>query len=285
MAKRPYRGSAVTADKGTNMTHDEGTGDADRMIPLEGAFNARDAGGLLTADGGRMKRNVLLRMDSPHLLTEADAIELLDNRGVRTILDLRYPEESRTHGIGLLKREDVVHLNVPIKSSDSSVAPGLRQMVDSQPDRPYWEVTFEYYKGYFECNDGAAIVSAISELIRPGTLPALVHCAAGKDRTGVVIATAQSIAGVTNDVIAADYAASAPAVPKIIERLVQSGAYGEISPGDSAQQLTRAETMVALMDWIDTHFGGARAFLSNRGMSDADLDTLVGLLREDEPAR
>lgn len=251
---------------------------SERVIVLEGAFNARDAGGLPTVDGHTVRRNVLLRMDSPQRLTERDAEILLDEHGVRTILDLRYTDESREHGIGPLKREDVVHINVPIRSSDSMVAPGLRAAVEAAPERPVWEVTYEYYKGYFQTNDGSALVAALHELVRPDATPVLVHCAAGKDRTGVVVALAQAMAGVNNDIIAADYAASAAAVPKIVARLAELGGYGELDPQDTDKQLTKAETMLALMDWVDHEFGGAREFLYQRGMSNRDLDLLTAIL-------
>lgn len=251
---------------------------SERVILLEGAFNARDAGGLPTVDGREVRRNVLLRMDSPQRLTEKDAEVLLDEHGVRTILDLRYTDESREHGIGPLRRDDVVHINVPVRSSDSMVAPGLRAAVDAAPERPVWEITYEYYKGYFQTNDGAALVSALRELIRPDATPVLVHCAAGKDRTGVVVALAQSLAGVNNDIIAADYAASASAVPKIVARLAELGGYGELDPQDISRQMTSAETMLALMDWVDKEYGGAREFLHLRGLSETELDRLSAVL-------
>ncbi len=252
---------------------------SERVIVLDGAFNARDAGGLPTVDGGEVRRNVLLRMDSPQRLTKRDAEVLLDEHGVRTILDLRYTDESREQGIGLLSRDDVVHINVPVRSSDSMVAPGLRAAVDAAPQRPVWEVTYEYYKGYFHTNDGGALVSALRTLIRPDPAPVLVHCAAGKDRTGVVVALAQAVAGVNNDIIAADYAASASAVPKIVARLAELGGYGEFDPKDTSKQITSAETMLALMDWVGHEYGGAREFLYQRGVRAAELDRLVAILR------
>ena len=151
-------------------------------------------------------------------------------------------------------------------------------MVDSHPWRPVWEVTYEYYKGYFQTNDGAALVSALRELLKPDALPVLVHCAAGKDRTGVVVALAQSHAGVSNEIIAADYAASASAVPKIIARLAELGGYGEVDASDTDRQMTRAETMLALLEWLDGEYGGAREFLYQRGMSNDELDRLSALL-------
>ena len=254
---------------------------AERTLQIDGALNARDLGGLPAGDGRVIRRGVVVRMDSPQFVTESGGRALIDEHGVRTVLDLRYPTESREGGIGPLATDAVAHVNIPIKSSDEQVAPGLRQMIEASEGRPPAEVTFEYYQGYFTASDGQAIVAAVRELIRPDALPAVVHCAAGKDRTGTVVAVALSAVGVPDDVIADDYAASAAAVPGIVRRLRDTGAYEELDESTIDMQLTRHDTMTLLLTWIGEQYGGAREFLLARGFTEADLQRLSDVLVED----
>lgn len=252
-----------------------------RRIEIDGALNARDLGGIETADGRRVREGLVYRMDSPQFLTETGARQLLEERGLRTVVDLRYPRESTEEGIGLLAVDHVVHVNIPIASSERQTAPGLREMLEAAAGRPLDEVRAEYYRGYFTTADGAAIVSAISELLRPNATPALIHCAAGKDRTGSVVAVLLSALGVPNEAVIEDYAASDPAVAGIVQRLHELGTYAEIDQSSVALQGSTPETMRLLLDWIEQSYGGARQFLLDRGLSESDLDRLADLLLTD----
>lgn len=243
-------------------------------------LNVRDLGGLPTGDGRVVKRGQLLRMDSPQFMTEA-AAEQIFTQGFRTVLDLRYELEAEKEGIGHLAGDRLRHVNIPIRSSANQTAPGLREMVEAAEGRPVAEVVAEYYQGYYTTAEGMNITNAVRAMASAEALPLIVHCAAGKDRTGCVVATALSAVGVSDDLIADDYAASADAVPGIIARLHARGTYGDIDQTTVDMQRTRAETMHIVLNWLRDEHGGARKFLRTRGMSDTELSMLEELLLTD----
>lgn len=252
----------------------------ERRVELEGMLNVRDLGGLPTADGRVVKRGQLLRMDSPQFMTEAAAQQLVE-QGFRTVLDLRYEIEVESEGIGHLAGGHLRHVNIPIRSSSNQTAPGLRQMVEAAEGRPVEEVVAEYYQGYYTTADGMNMTNAVREMASADALPLIVHCAAGKDRTGCVVATALSAVGVHDDLIADDYAASADAVPGIIARLHARGTYGDIDQTTVDMQRTRAETMHLVLRWLGEEHGGAREYLLARGMTNSELGKLEELLLTD----
>ena len=161
-----------------------------RRLPLNGTFNVRDVGGYPTADGGTVRPRTLLRGDALHRLDD-DARALLAALPVRTVLDLREEFEVRLSP-DALDGSGCTVLRLPVfrVSGDSfGVAPeDLRSVYDAMVDR-----------------HGAALAEAVAALAAPGALPALVHCSAGKDRTGMVTAIVLELAGVADELIAEDY--------------------------------------------------------------------------------
>jgi protein-tyrosine phosphatase len=109
-----------------------------------------------------------------------------------------------------------------------------------------------------------------------------VHCAAGKDRTGTVVALALLLAGAEPDAVAADFAVSAERVPQIMERLSRRPAYAANLAGKTvAQQSPRPDTMRRLIEAFDALEGGAgvEAWLTRHGWTDADTAALRSRLR------
>jgi protein-tyrosine phosphatase len=103
----------------------------------------------------------------------------------------------------------------------------------------------------------------------------LVHCAAGKDRTGVVVAMALEAVGCERDAVVADYLASAERINAIIERLVASPTYrGELEGLDPADRAPRAETMPRFLEIVDQRLNGSAQWLAENGLDAADLDRL-----------
>jgi protein-tyrosine phosphatase len=167
-------------------------GHGERLIALPGAFNLRDIGGYPAVDGRVTRWRTLLRSGSLHQAGPASAAELA-GFGLRTVLDLRTFEEverSPDPALGAASRW------VGLLGEDLAVLPisldGIYQFVIEQR--------------------GSYVAAAVRHLCAPGALPALVHCSAGKDRTGLIIALVLAAIGVPDDVIAADYALSADAL-------------------------------------------------------------------------
>ena len=262
-------------------------------LPLEGAANARDLGGLPTGGGAETAPHRLLRSDNLQGLTPADVQVLVEEVGLRTVVDLRTDVEVELEGPGPLTREPQVgirHLSLFPES-------GGRTDVDADATLP-WQADGEdarrgsalattppgappepgsravaFYLAYLR--DRPDNVVAALRAIADSDGAAVVHCAAGKDRTGVVVALALSVAGVPRERIVADYVATAERMEPLLARLKASDTYREdldSRPDDSHRP--RAETMWRFLADLDERFGGPLGWLATAGFGPDDVARL-----------
>lgn len=272
---------------------------AGRWIELEGVVNMRDLGGLPTSDGGSIAAHRLIRSDNLQDLSSTAVDHLVSVLGVRDIVDLRSDTELHVIGDGPLRAvATLVHhhhslvpknayedrlpgdVTVPQGTQDDPEAvdiglgtPGAEH--DGRRDATFWA---NHYLGYL--SERPDSVSAALEVVSRSAGATIVHCAAGKDRTGTVVAMALSVAGVPDDVIIEDYVLSAERITHILERLSRDPVYGEAlrsQPVDD--QRPRADTMQSILASLAQGFGGASGWLRAHGWTDDDLGRLRAHLR------
>ena len=258
-----------------------------RWIELDGAANVRDLGGLPTKDGRSTLPDRLIRSDNLQGLTPADVRALVDDHHVRAIADLRTDVEVSLEGPGPMTREPLVELhhlslfpesgkNTDVAADEDDAGEGGAdgtvvlpwQMRDLPEDIRQRGVAAIYLR-YLD--DRADSVIAALRLIARTDGATLVHCAAGKDRTGVVIALALAEVGVERDAIFADYALSAERIEAIFARLAASTTYADDLKDQSIDKhRPREATMQDLFAAIDEAHGGVPAWLRSHGWTDED---------------
>ncbi|QGN56955.1 tyrosine-protein phosphatase [Nostocoides sp. HKS02] len=258
-------------------------------IDLDGVVNMRDVGGLPTTDGGRIAPGRLLRSDNLQDLSDADVERLVGELGVSDIVDLRSTVEVHLEGPGPLRtRELVPHHHHSLVADDAIdadaaaaaalVLPWSKRSGRPKPPRrddDYWA---SHYLGYLV--DRPDSVSAALHVIARSTGATVVHCAAGKDRTGTVVGLTLSVAGVADEDVVADYVASAERIEQIVARLLPRPAYGEaLRDQPLAHHTPRAETMERILTVLAQRHGGAAGWLGEQGWSQAEVDALRARLR------
>ena len=259
-------------------------------IDLEGLANLRDVGGLPTDDGGEIAPGRLLRSDNLQTLTDADQRRLLD-LGLTDVIDLRSSYEAEQEGPGPLAARDVrIQQFSLFREWEAGIGedkPDVRPEVLPEEALPWIDLEPEV-----ELDDGTASVYFSYLLDRPDSVlgalraiaaapgAALVHCAAGKDRTGTIVALALSVAGAQRDAIIADYTASSERVEQIVDRLMQSPTYADnLRDRPMSSHVTRAGTMISLLNHIDETFGSVEEMLIKMGWTDEDSERLRAKLR------
>ena len=251
-----------------------------RWIELDGAVNVRDLGGLATDDGRATLDGRLLRGDNLQDLSPADVKLLVDDIGLTTVVDLRSPTEVEAEGPGPLTRvESVTHAYrsvLPEAGTATDVAAAaLVSRRDEARSRYTDDVRVGYYLGYLEDRPEQVVAALRSIGQAPGA--ALVHCAAGKDRTGVVVALALRAVGVRPDAIVADYVATGERIEAILDRLRSSSTYADdinSRPNAVEDDKPRAQTMVAFLEQLDARYGGVLQWLSEHGFGPGDVEAL-----------
>jgi protein tyrosine/serine phosphatase len=265
----------------------------DRWLRLEGTANTRDLGGLPTSDGGRTVPGRILRSDNLQTLTPGDVRRLVDGLDLREVIDLRTTAEVLLEGRGPLRAvPGVVHRHftlLPERGHHTDVfaveeddpLPDLpddwaatvlpRQVPEHQKDEP---PAVRSYLGYLE-DRGPAVVDALRALAHGGPGAAIVHCAAGKDRTGVVSALTLAVAGVPHEEIVADYALTAEVIQDVVARLAATATYGQdVTSRDIASHTPRAETMERVLALLDDRHGGPLGWLTAHGFGAHDQAAL-----------
>ena len=182
---------------------------AARWVELEGLDNVRDVGGLPLVDGGTTRSGVLLRSASLHYATAADVEHLVDRFGLRLVLDLRTQREIDRDGPTPIAAAGVETVALSFIPEDE---PTAARRPATTPTR---------------CCAATSATSSTAPRTSsrpcagwppPDTGPTLVHCAAGKDRTGVLVAIVLDVVGVRREAVVADYALSAERVEALFRR-------------------------------------------------------------------
>jgi protein-tyrosine phosphatase len=232
-----------------------------RKIDMPGLFNLRDLGGYPTA-AGELPWRRLFRSDGLHQLDPA-GVAALGELGLRTIVDLRTHVEVEM-APSPLDRLTARHVHVSILGGDLE---GLPLELDA---------IYSFVVG--QC--GHAIADAIRPLCTGAGFPALLHCSAGKDRTGIVVAMILAVAGVPDEYIAADYALSAgyldPDRTAAIGQLQVSTGLGDKLTNDLI--LSPPRLILDVLDSARTSHGSVDGYLLAHGLDDADLAALRSAL-------
>jgi rhodanese-related sulfurtransferase len=238
----------------------------DRWLALEGLDNIRDVGGLPLRDGGTTRRGVLLRSASLRYCTQADITHLVEEFGLRLVLDLRTQRErERTVSPAAFAEAGVETVALSFIPEEGRELPETEEDVDP---------LVHIYLGYLR-DRAENVVAAVRRLSAAG--PTLVHCAAGKDRTGVFVALVLDAVGVERDAVVADYALSGERIEALFRRW--TAASGEPMPDDLTPHLPRAEAMAAVLDHLDAEHGGAAGWLRAHGLEEDSFTRLRERLR------
>jgi protein-tyrosine phosphatase len=242
-----------------------------RTLVWDGCVNVRDLGGL-PLPGGATRRGAVVRSDNARRLTEAGWQALVDH-GVRTVVDLRWPEEIAEDPPAELPIEAV---NVSLfgnldrdyfKELDARVAP----LETAERVRETYLEFLELYRSNF-----AAAIAAVADAPEGGVL---IHCAAGKDRTGLISALLLALAGVPEETIAEDYAESEANLAELTAKWIAE------APDDPERQhrrhlaVTPHEAMLGVLAALDERYGGVREYLLAAGASGETLDRAAARLR------
>jgi protein-tyrosine phosphatase len=245
----------------------------DRRVPLEAGFNFRDLGGHETADGRRVRSGVLYRADTLHRLTAAD-LDVLRGLGLRTVIDLRTRTELERFGRAGLTDDEVAHHHLPMIDEVRSPEARIQEGVPTPAERG------ELYLRMLE-HGGPAVAESLRVLAGPRALPAVFHCTAGKDRTGVLAAVVLGQLGVPDGAIAEDYAVTEESVEATKAWLEAN------DPGFTTTRAAYptwiweapAETMLAFLARVREDHGSITDLLLGLGVTPATLHALgVALL-------
>jgi hypothetical protein len=234
-----------------------------RHHPFEGCFNFRDIGGYPTADGGTVRWGRYFRAGRQDRMTEAD-LDKLKSLGIRSQIDLRRPDEARDQGRGPLEALGARYHNIAVIPEG-----GTDQLSRLVGDTG---ISGRRYLGYLEF--GPQTWRDLFEIFADADRhPILLHCTAGKDRTGVSTAFLLAALGVERAVIEADYVLTNLDVERQADFI--EATTGLPSGMDRSTMLRAAgipeDAMGEFLDGLQERWGGPVGYLRSIGISDATL--------------
>jgi rhodanese-related sulfurtransferase len=220
--------------------------------------NFRDLGGLPLMTGGTLPSGRFYRSGTLEHLSQTEAGELASNLALATVIDLRAPAERKwSH----LFPDKVEVLEIPFLTE---IDPGWERPKDQSP-----RAVASRYLEMLELQ-GREALHAIITAITPDAVPMVIHCAAGRDRTGIVMALLLSITGITDEAIASDYAKSGPVLQHLAS---DSATAGILEPDLSNEYETSPETMRRFLGGVRELYGSSEELAISSNLRADDIQT------------
>ena len=245
-----------------------------RLIGLEAVHNFRDLGGYATADGRSTRWRTLFRSDGLYRLRGADDMSRVRQLGLKSVIDLRTEREQREQGIFPTDDIEVTfhHLSIVDVTWSDTETPEF----DDEVEFLVWG-----YRDMLEIGS-SRFADAMHVLAQTESLPAVFHCAAGKDRTGVLAALLLSSLGVDDAHICADYGLTQDAMQRTIawskvHRPELAERYATIP---KAYLAADPRAMQIILAELAQRHGSVRNYVREIGVADNTVDALSNLLLE-----
>lgn len=236
--------------------------DTPHRNPFPALFNFRDVGGLTGHDGRRVRAGRLYRSDSLHRIDETDRAAFTA-LGIRTVIDLRRPTEVARDGRvpaydGLTYRHvHPEHRNWAEQRYEAGTDMA-RYLADLYVD--------------LARTGTAGLAEAVGVIADGASAPVVVHCVAGKDRTGIVCGLTLAVLGVADEDIAADYALSTEASERFQAWVTTT--MPDLPPLPPPFLASPAEAMLLFLTELRAGHGSVEDYLRHTGVTDAQLDAL-----------
>ncbi|WP_308127701.1 tyrosine-protein phosphatase [Gordonia paraffinivorans] len=258
---------------------DQVAGPAERRIPIPGTANLRDVGGYLTTDGSEVARRRLYRAEaivdpggpSSYSFYDPEHDAHYRRLELRTVIDLRAEPEIAGAPTAWARATGARLHEFPIaEGGEGADTNYLKMLLTGELERFDAAAMGRFYIDLLEhCADTWG--AAYRVLAEVSNLPALVHCAAGKDRTGVFVALVLSSLGVPDDVVAQDYSLTEVYRPDRLQayadRFVAAGRDPEIG---RALFESPYQAMITMLDHLSGSYGGALGYLRSRAGVDGE---------------
>lgn len=242
-----------------------------RHLDWPACYNVRDLGGLPTADGRETRWRAVVRSDIPSRLTH-EGRQALISYGVRTLVDLREPDQTREKPSIFMTRtgsvDEPTYLNRPLESR----LPRASALINKARDRAdVYGIILDHYP---------ALIARAVRTIANAKGGVLIHCEGGKDRTGIISALLLGLAGVPDEVICVDYGESQERLWPLWEQIVEQ-AGGEESVDFWLKPTATADMMQRTLDHLKERYSGVRDYLLHAGSTPEELGRMrARMLRE-----
>jgi protein tyrosine/serine phosphatase len=225
---------------------------------------------LPTVDGGETRWRAVIRSDFVNRLS-GNGLQAMLDYGVRTIVDLRGPEEVQKEPSAFATPTSDPRAPTYLHRQIEWYYPHVGALIAKAQSRAeVYCIILDHYPDAV-----MAIMQAIANA-QPGGV--VIHCNAGQDRTGIVSGMLLSLVDVPVDAIAGDYAESQRRLwPLIQKRLAEAGS--EAALDYWLRPTATADMMVAMLAHVQTRYGGVPAYLRAAGMTEAEIDRLRARLR------
>ena len=236
----------------------------ERHYPFEGCFNFRDIGGYLNQDGKRVKKGLYFRAGRQDRMSDEDLSQLSDLK-ISTQIDLRRPDEVLEQGKGSLESMGANYINIAVIPEGGSDQ--LSRLVGDTA------ISGRRYLGYLEFGP-TSWLRLFGILSDEDNLPVVLHCTAGKDRTGVSTAFLLSVLGVSHDVIEADYLLTNLDTERQADFI--EGTVGYPDGYDRKKMIDVAgvpkDAMKDFLDGVESKWGSVIEYLQKIGVTQDQMD-------------
>lgn len=234
-------------------------------LEIDGLVNIRDLGGMVTRDGRLVRSGLVFRSDNPKALTDEGKEQFRAVVAPSLVIDLRVPLEVTREGYAL--GEGIRTVNCPMTPQS-----GVNQ---EQIDSGMCDNLVDDYMRQIDVN-GHFVAEVLSLIADTDNLPVVIHCTAGKDRTGITTAMLLEILGVSHEHIAADYHVTTKNMAPVVERIRSAPVFKENGLAYAPDWIFASdpETMLGFLVRMTDTYGSAEGWARGQGMTDAQFDAL-----------
>jgi protein-tyrosine phosphatase len=234
-------------------------------IKFDGIINCRDLGGYQAEGGRTVARRLLFRSGYIHPMTANDLQRLKEELKLTSVIDLRGKKDKKQlNEISVLNSAGIKYFNTPFFSYQQEE---LNLDFTNMGETYLFRVRHKEY--------AKPIIAALEIIADPQNLPLLVHCGAGKDRSGLMAAFVLSVVGVADNDIIADYILSAPYMRDLVANMMNDPNTPEEEKNLPAYTWeATAESMALFLTGLKPEFGSARRYLEINGAEKSLFDRL-----------